>query len=93
MKKPAKRRGTFTLDVSVLEDLEKVCNVTKVPKSAFVNDCLRDQLDMYRSLFPNGKIEDFTISEAFKYLGKKAKEMEDEMELQENEFNNKNKAM
>lgn len=79
-KKIAKIRGTYTLEKDVIERLIKVCNILKVSKSAFINDCLKEHLEVYETLFPNGVSEDFTISDTFKYLGKKFQEMEADLE-------------
>lgn len=75
-----KKKATFSLDEEVILKLDKVSKIIKLSKSHLINEMLKDLFIQYESLIKN----DFTLSDAFIYFGKK---MADLGEYSKNEFN------
>lgn len=66
-----KERMTFTLDKDVFDFLNNYCEKTKIPRSTFINDLLREIKDSSGQLFE----KEIKQGDAFVYLAETMKEL------------------
>ena len=77
-----KKQITFTVDIELIDKIEKISRTIGMKKSHLVNDILKDSLSAFEYLFQPDKT--MTMSGALQYLAEKMKELEDEVKAKNN---------
>lgn len=77
-----KKQITFTVDIELIDKIEKISRTIGMKKSHLVNDILKDSLSAFEYLFQPDKT--MTMSGALQYLAEKMKELEDEIKAKNN---------
>lgn len=77
-----KKQITFTLDLELIDKIDKVSRTLGTNKSHLVNDILKDSLTAFEYLFEPDKT--MTVIGAMQYLAEKMKELENEIKAKNN---------